>query len=76
MVAQDLIKMYRLATATCMFMMQWLHPDLFNAVQGRARHITALKEAHVHALMTLINYVTHTSRGLVLAPKELWSVGY
>ena len=26
------IKMYRSATATCMFMMQWLRPDLFNAV--------------------------------------------
>ena len=26
------IKMYRSATATCMFMMQWWRPNIFNAV--------------------------------------------
>jgi hypothetical protein len=26
------IKMYRFATATCMFRMQWLCPDIFKAV--------------------------------------------
>ena len=31
-VSGDLIKMYRSATATCMFMMQWSRPDIFNAV--------------------------------------------
>ncbi len=43
---------YRSATATCMFMMQWSWPDIFNAVQGLARHMTASREAHVHALST------------------------
>jgi hypothetical protein len=34
-------------------------------------------EAHVRALMTLLKYVTHTKeRGLVIAPRDLWSTGY
>ncbi len=60
-----------------MFMMQSSQPDIFNAVQGLARHMTVPREAHVRALMTLIKYMTHTkNRGLVLAPKDLWSTGY
>ena len=60
--------MYRLATATCMYMMQWSRPDIFNAVCRLARHMTASREAHVRALMTLIRYITSTeNRGLVLA---------
>ena len=39
-VSPDQIKMYRSTTATCMFMMQWLRPDIFNAVHGLARHMT------------------------------------
>ena len=31
-VSSDTIKIYRSATATCMFMMQWSRPDIFNAV--------------------------------------------
>ena len=31
-VTSDQIKMYRSATVTCMFMMQWSCPDIFNAV--------------------------------------------
>jgi hypothetical protein len=53
-------KMYRSATATCMFMMQWSCPDIFNAIRGLARHMPAPREAHVCALKTLIKYVTHT----------------
>ena len=76
-VAQDVMQMYRSATATCMFIMQWSHPDIFNAVRGLARHMTASREAHIRALMTLIKYVTHTKdKGLVLAPKNIWSTGY
>ena len=42
-----------------------------------ARHMTVPREAHVCARMTLIKYVTHRKdRGLVLAPKDLWSTGY
>ena len=59
-VTSNQIKMYRSATATCMFMMQWSHPDIFNAVQGLAKHMTAPREAHVSALMTLLKYITHT----------------
>jgi hypothetical protein len=53
-------KMYQPATATCMFMMQWSRPDIFNVVRGLARHMTAPREAHVRALKTLIKYVMHT----------------
>ncbi len=76
-VAPDIAKIYWSVTATCMFMMQWSCPDIFTAVSGLARHMTAPREAHVRALMTLIKYVTHTKdRGLVLAPKDLWMIGY
>ena len=76
-VAHDIMKMYRSATATCMFMMQWSRPDIFNAVQGLARNMTAPREAHVRALMTFVNYIMHTNnRGLVLVPEEPWSTGY
>jgi hypothetical protein len=65
-VTSNQMEMYRSATVTCMFMMQWSRPDIFNAVQGLARHMTAPREAHAHALMTLLKYVTHTNeRGLV-----------
>ena len=71
------IKMYHSAIATCMFMMQQSHPDIFNAVQGLARHMTAPREAHVHALMTLSKYVTHTKESCsVIAPRDLWSMRY
>ena len=39
--------------------------------------MTVPREDHVHALMTLLKYVTHTKeRGLVIAPRDLWSTGY
>ena len=76
-VSADQVKMYRSATATCMFMMQWSCPDIFNAVQGLARHMTAPREAHVRTLMILIKYVTHTRRrGLLIAPKDMWRADY
>ncbi len=60
-VSSDTLKMYWSVTATCMFMVQWSHPDIFNAMQELARHMTAPREAHVHALKTLIKYITHTN---------------
>ena len=70
-VQESMAKMYRSATATCMYMMQWSHPDTFNAVRGLARHMTVPREAHIRALMTLIRYmITTENRGLVLVPKE------
>jgi hypothetical protein len=39
--------------------------------------MTAPREAHVHALATLLRYVTHTRhRGLVIAPRDMWSAIY
>ena len=46
-VQTSLAKMYQSATAMCMYMMQWSHPETFNAVRGLARHMTAPREAHV-----------------------------
>jgi hypothetical protein len=38
--------------------------------------MTAPREAHVRALMTLLKYVTHTKeRGLVIAPRVLMEHG-
>ena len=70
-------KMCQSAAATCMYMMQWSHPNIFNAVHGLARHMTAPREAHVRALMVLIKYIMSTkNRGLVLLPKQHWSPEY
>ena len=70
-VAEAQAKMYHSATATCMYMMQWSCSDIFNAMHGLAGHITAPREAHVRALMTLIKYVVSTkNRALVLMPKD------
>ena len=70
-VQESMAKMYWLATATCMYIMQWYHPDTFNAVYRLARHMTVPREAYIQALMTLIRYMISTeNRGLVLAPKE------
>ena len=60
-VTSDQIKLYCSVTATCMFIMQWSCPNIFNAVRGLARHMTVPREAHVHALMTLFKYVSHDS---------------
>ena len=76
-VQESIAKIYQSATATCMYMMQWSCPDMFNAVRGLARHMTLPREAHVQALMTLIRYVISTKdRGLVLASKEIWNTEY
>jgi len=76
-VVQGIIKMYRSANVTCMFMMQRSCPDILNAVQRLARHMTAPREAHVGALMTRVKYLMHTkNRDLILAPGELLRSGY
>ncbi len=60
-----------------MFMMQWSCPDIFNTVLALAKHMTAPREAHAHALMTIVKYGRHTKdRGLILVPKYLWSTRY
>ena len=39
--------------------------------------MTAPREAYVHALMTLLKYITHTKhQGLLIAPRDMWSTGY
>ena len=51
-------------------------PEFFNVVNGPVRHKTVPREAHVHALMTLIKYAASTeNRGLILSlsSNERWS---
>jgi hypothetical protein len=44
-------------------------------IHGLARHMTVPREAHVRALMMLTKYVVSTAKGgLLLAPKEKWSI--
>jgi hypothetical protein len=70
-VAEAKAKLYRFATASCMYMMQWLHLDIFNTVHRLSRHMTVPREAHVQALMTLIRYVvSNENRGLLFAWKK------
>ena len=70
-------KLYWLTTVTCMCMMQWLYLYIFNAVRRLPMHMTAHRDSHVQALMTLIRYiVSNENRGLVLAPKEMWGPEY
>ena len=56
-------RMYWSMTASCMYMMQWSHLDIFNAVRWLASHMTAPREAHVRALMTLIEHIVSTETG-------------
>ena len=39
---QETIK-YQYATVTCMFVMQWSHPKIYNATRNLARNIQALR---------------------------------
>ena len=64
---------YRSGTATCMFMMQWSRPEIYNATHGQARHMSAPREPHKIALEKLMRYIVATKeRGLVLKPNALW----
>ena len=76
-VSHEQMKIYHSATATCMSIMQCSCLDIFNALQGLARNMTAPREAHVRAMMTLLKYVMHTKeRGLVIALRDMWRTGY
>jgi hypothetical protein len=45
-VNDTIAKMYWSASATCMYIMQWSHPGICNAVYGLARHMTAPRKSH------------------------------
>ena len=60
-------------TALCMYKMQWSRPDIYNATQDCARHMSTPNESHLKALRYLIKYVVGTAdRGLVLFPDRMW----
>ena len=65
---------YRSATATCMYMMRWSRPDIYNATRGQARHMSAPRYPHLKALEKLMRYIVATKeRGLVLKPNRTWN---
>ena len=60
---------YQSGTTTCMFVMQWSHPEIYNATRNLARNMQASQPAHVMTLNTLIWYLTSTPNcGLELEP--------
>ncbi len=64
---------YRSGTATCMYMMQWSRPEIYNATRGLARHMSGPRLAHEKGLKHLMRYLVNTkNRGLELAPTRLW----
>ena len=70
---------YRSATVTCMFMMSWCRPEIYNATQEQFRHMTDLHESHGTALKRLMKYIVGTEdRGMVFKPNQSWddSVGH
>ena len=66
-------KIYRSGTATCMYIMQWSRPDIYNTTRGLSRHMCAPRLAHEKAMHHLFRHVIATkNRGLVLAPDTIW----
>jgi hypothetical protein len=64
---------YRSGTATCMFIMQWSRPEIYNATRGCARQMSAPRLAHKKALTHLMRYIVATkNRGLILSPTRVW----
>ena len=49
---------YRLGTATMMFMTQWIRPDVYNAVRGLARHSMYVPRlSNIRAIETGMKYI-------------------
>ena len=70
---QDTTK-YCSGMALCMYKMQWSRPDIYNATQDYARHMSVPNEFHVKALKHILKSVVGmTDRGLVLYPDRLWN---
>ena len=44
------LTLYESANATCMYIMQWSRPDIYNATRGQSRQMASPREAHVKAL--------------------------
>ena len=66
-------KRFRSGTATCMYIMQWSRPDIYNTTRGLARQMSAARMAADKALDHLMRHVVATpNRGLVLAPDTIW----
>ena len=66
-------KTYQNATATCINMIQWSHPNIFNAVHSWARDMTVPRKTYrVWAIMTLVKYIEYMeNRGLGLLLKTM-----
>ena len=67
---------YQSRTATCMFVMQWSRPKIYNATRNLARNMQCPRPAHVKALNALIRYLILTPNcGLVIEPDSVWNGG-
>ena len=74
MIDDERHKVYRSATTTCMYIMQWSRADIYNATRGLARHMSAPRLAHEKAMFHLLRHILATPlRGLVLAPDTIWN---
>jgi hypothetical protein len=65
---------FRSMTALTMYMMQWSRPEISNASRSCARVMSNPQVGHMDAIKHLARYMVGTpNRGLVLAPKRVWS---
>ena len=65
---------FRSMSALTMYMMQWSRPEISNASRSCARVMSNPQVGHMDAIKHLARYMVGTpNRGLVLAPKRVWS---
>ncbi len=70
---QDATK-YCSGMALCMYKIKWSRPDIYNATQDCAKHMSEPNESHLKALKHLMKYVIGTAdQGLVLFSDQMWS---
>jgi hypothetical protein len=67
---------FRSMTALTVYMMQWSRPEISNTSRSCARVMSNPKVGHMDSIKHLARYMVGTpNRGLVLAPKRVWSRG-
>jgi hypothetical protein len=60
-------------TVLCMYMMQWLRPEVQNTTRSCARMMQKPREVHEPALQRLAHYIISTpEHGLLLHPNRKW----
>ena len=65
--------LYRTCVGKAMYMMQYLCPDIYQAVWELARHMGAATKTHWDAMFRMMKYTSNTKeRGLTLNPTQKW----